>query len=97
MERSIHVLISGLPLDVTRKQADRLIGRLARLMAYDAEIGSYLEECHLEPSPRAATLAAAAAVTVLFAHEAGQEIAAYQMRDMLAAEAEEEAPHAHAD
>jgi len=91
--RTIGVFITGLPNSVQKEAVDLLIGQLARLLAWDMEISLCLERCGLQPTERAAVLAATAAVSVLFAHEVGQEVAESKFMDMLT-EDEKEALHA---
>ncbi len=60
-----------LPNHIKQQAVENLIEALAKTI----EFGSFeMDQCELQPTSRAARLAAEAAVCVLLAHEIGQEI-----------------------
>jgi len=61
-----------LPEHIDEKAIEKLITALAKRIA-DGLVVS-MEACNLQPTTRAARLAAEAAVCVLLAHEIGQEV-----------------------
>jgi len=66
-----------LPDHVDAAAVEKLIAVLAYTLrgeAIDGSVAVYLDACNLQPTSRAALLAAEAAVAVLVAHEIGQEV-----------------------
>lgn len=67
-----------LPGTITTQADQRALEDLERELAdaimLDVEIFKRLEKCNLQPTTRAAALAARAAVLVLIAHDIGQEV-----------------------
>ena len=70
----------------SRRRIKELIETIAEELLSNPAVKDALTACDLQPTTRAAGLAAASAVNVILAHELGQEVAA----DMEQAEAEEE-------
>jgi hypothetical protein len=61
-----------LPKHIDEKAVEDLINDLANRIY--ANMKTFMEGCNLQPTTRAAKLAAEAAVCVLLAHEIGQEV-----------------------
>lgn len=74
----------ALPEQCGADDVDVLIEVITDRVLQDPMIGDALDRCDLQPTTRAARLAAHAAVIVLLAHERGQQVA----RDVEADEAE---------
>lgn len=51
-----------------------LTNEISEALLLDAEIWKHYEKCELQPTHRACALAARAAVSVLLAHDIGQEV-----------------------
>lgn len=64
---------SVIPQHIDPIDVENLAATLAVLITEDPEMAGALEICNLQPTSRAAHLAANAAVNVLLAHEIGQE------------------------
>lgn len=67
----------NLPAHIEQKAVDDLTATIAGVLAYESDVPITLayDACNLQPTSRAAMLAAQAAVAVLLAHEIGQELA----------------------
>ncbi len=65
-----------LPEHIDPDNIERLTEVIADKILQDAVVLQALDLCNLDPTTRAARLAAHAAVIVLLAHELGQEVAA---------------------
>jgi len=66
-----------LPDHITESNIEKLISSIAASLFYgntEEPVGWALDACDLQPTTRAAHLAAEAAVCVLLAHEIGQEV-----------------------
>ncbi len=80
------LMYSILPEHISQASVVVLAAVICERILCDPEVKDALEACELQPTSRAASLAAMSAVNVLLAHEIGQEVAA----DMEQAEAEQE-------
>ena len=65
-----------LPDNVNRAAADQLVAVIAAALMYagNVPITEAYDNCGLQPTTRAAILAAQVALSVLIAHEIGQEV-----------------------
>lgn len=66
---------SLLPEHIDEADVENLVSILHERIMDDPELRDAFEACNLQPTNRAASLAAMSAVNVLLAHELGQEVA----------------------
>jgi hypothetical protein len=65
-----------LPLRINQDDVDSLTHAVAEFLQYgvNRNVTRWYDECEMQPTSRAAWLAASAAVAVLLVHEIGQEV-----------------------
>jgi len=74
-----NAINSLLPEPMNERAVENLVVILHERIMDDPELRDALEACNLQPTYRAATLAAMCAVNVILAHELGQEVAADEL------------------
>lgn len=74
-----NAINSLLPEHIEEHAVETLVSVIHERIMDDPEIKDALEACNMQPTNRAATLAAMSAVNALLAHEIGQELASFGM------------------